>query len=92
VDEAEYALRFEAEAGAWQLLDGPAADHTIGDTRATVLRYVRTHPGATPKAISEATGIESALVRKACSRMANDAQLIRKSGGYVVSEQNGDQG
>ncbi|MFC5719603.1 AAA family ATPase [Streptomyces gamaensis] len=83
VDEAEYALRFFPEAGAWQLLEGPAADHTIGDTRATVLRHVREHPGAKPKQIAEDTGLDPALVRQTCARMANDAQLIRKAGGYV---------
>ncbi|MEU2505993.1 AAA family ATPase [Streptomyces sp. NPDC007863] len=84
VDEAEYALRFYAEAGAWQLLEGPAADHTIGDTRATILRFVRANPGARPKAIAEGTGLESDLVRQTCSRMAKDVQLIRQDGGYVV--------
>ncbi|MDT3395220.1 AAA family ATPase [Streptomyces sp. B1866] len=92
VDEAEYALRFEAEAGAWQLLDGPAADHTIGDTRATVLRYVRTNPEAKPKQIAEGTGLPPDLVRQTCSRMANDVQLIRKNGGYVVPGEHGGQG
>ncbi|MCX4824401.1 AAA family ATPase [Streptomyces sp. NBC_01142] len=92
VDEAEYALRFYAEAGAWQLLEGPAADHTIGDTRATILRYVREHPGAKPKQIAEGTRLQPDLVRQSCSRMANDVQLIRKAGGYVVPGENGGQG
>nr|WSY53346.1 AAA family ATPase [Streptomyces sp. NBC_00886] len=91
VDEAEYALRFYAEAGAWQLLEGPAADHTIGDSRATILRYVREHPGAAPKQIAEGTGLVSDLVRQTCSRMAKDVQLIRKDGGYVVPGENGGQ-
>ncbi|MGK5638024.1 AAA family ATPase [Streptomyces sp. URMC 126] len=89
VDEAEYALRFHAEAGAWQLLEGPATTHTIGDTRATVLRYVRDHPGAKPKQIAEGTGLDPALVRQTCSRMANDVQLTREAGGYVVPGENG---
>ncbi|MGX1975480.1 AAA family ATPase [Streptomyces kronopolitis] len=92
VDEAEYALRFYAEAGAWQLLEGPAADHTISDSRATILRYVRENPGAAPKQIAEGTGLVSALVRQTCSRMAKDVQLIRKDGGYVVPSENGGQG
>lgn len=92
VDEAEYALRFYAEAGAWQLLEGPAADHTISDSRATILRYVREHPGAKPKQIAEGTGLVPDLVRQTCSRMAKDVQLIRKAGGYVVPGENGRQG
>ncbi|MEO3839892.1 AAA family ATPase [Streptomyces sp. B22F1] len=87
VDEAEYALRFHSGAGAWQLLEGPAADHTLNETRATILRYVRDHPGAKPKQITQATGLAPDLVRQTCARMANDVQLIRQSGGYVVPNQ-----
>ncbi|WP_354642897.1 AAA family ATPase [Kitasatospora camelliae] len=92
VDETEYALRFHPEAGAWQLLEGRAEDHTIGDTRATILRYVRANPGAKPKQIADGTGLEAALVRQTCSRMANDAQLRRQAGGYVIPGENGGQG
>ncbi|MDH6111530.1 hypothetical protein P3T36_004684 [Kitasatospora sp. MAP12-15] len=91
VDESEYALRFYPEAGAWELLEGAATDHTIGDTRAVILRYVRANPEARPKQIAEGTGLESALVRQTCSRMANDAQLHRRAGGYVVPSENGGQ-
>ncbi|MEU8351996.1 DNA repair protein RadA, partial [Streptomyces sp. NPDC048845] len=89
VDEAEYALQFHAAAGAWQLLDGPATDHTIGDTRADVLRYVRANPGAKPKGIAEATGIDPSLVRQTCSRMVADSQLLRVDGGYRAPEHGG---
>jgi len=91
VDETEYALRFEAETGAWHLLDGPAEEHTIGDTRVTILHHVRANPGAKPKQIAEDTGLEPTLVRQTCSRMANDVQLVRKSGGYEVPGENGGQ-
>ncbi|MFF0723625.1 AAA family ATPase [Streptomyces sp. NPDC004134] len=87
VDEAEYALRFHSGVGAWQLLEGPAADHTLNQTRAVILRYVRDHPGAKPKQITQATGLAPDLVRQTCARMANDVQLIRQSGGYVVPNQ-----
>ncbi|MET8510930.1 AAA family ATPase [Streptomyces sp. NPDC005077] len=49
VSEAEYALQFQEASGAWHLLDGPASDHTIGDTRAAILRHVRANPGAKPQ-------------------------------------------
>lgn len=91
VDEAEHALRFYAAAGAWQLLEGPAADHTLSETRATILRHVRAHPGAKPKQIAEQTGLPPDLVRQTCSRMANDTQLTRQSGGYVVPGSDGGQ-
>jgi hypothetical protein len=86
VDEAEYALQFHAAAGAWQLLDGPATDHTLGDTRAAILRHVREHPGARPKDIAEATGLDASLTRKTCARMADDAQLLRDANGYVAPD------
>ncbi len=81
VEEAEYALKFQQASGAWQLLDGPVTDHTIGDTRAAILREVRANPGIRPKELAEATGIEIGLVRKTCARMADDCQLRRDAGG-----------
>ncbi|RPE39689.1 AAA domain-containing protein [Streptomyces sp. Ag109_O5-1] len=81
VEEAEHALSFQTDTGAWHLLDGPAEDHLIGDTRAVILRYVRANPGARPKQLSEATGIDVSLARKTCARMADDHQLRRGPGG-----------
>ncbi|KAB8171125.1 AAA family ATPase [Streptomyces sp. 3MP-14] len=82
VDEAEYALRFHSAAGAWQLLEGPATDHTIGDTRAAILRHVRTHPGARPKDIADALpGLDPDTIRRTCSRMAADGQLTKDTKG-----------
>jgi hypothetical protein len=82
VEEAEYALAFQQESGAWHLLDGPASDHTIGDTRATILRHVRAHPGAKPKDIAEAMpDVDADTVRRTCSRMADAGQLTRDAGG-----------
>ncbi|WP_052442589.1 AAA family ATPase [Streptacidiphilus neutrinimicus] len=84
VDEAEHAMSFQPETGAWHLLDGPAGDHTIGDTRATILRYVREHPGSKPADISAATGLDRENTRRACSRMATDGQLKSIHGAYTV--------
>ncbi|MGW2186591.1 AAA family ATPase [Streptomyces sp. NPDC001719] len=82
VDEAEYALSFQAASGAWHLLDGPVSDHTIGDTRAAVLRHVRTNPGARPKDIAEALPhVDADTIRRTCSRMATDGQLAKDGSG-----------
>lgn len=70
VDEAEYALRFIKESGAWVLLDGPPEEHTLPDTRAAILRYLRDHPNSTPKAIAEGAGLNYDNARKTCVRMA----------------------
>ncbi|MFI1465631.1 AAA family ATPase [Streptomyces wuyuanensis] len=82
VNEAEYALQFQEASGAWHLLDGPASDHTIGDTRAAILRHVRAHPGAKPKDIAEALPqVDVDTVRRTCSRMAADGQLTKDAAG-----------
>nr|MDT0661915.1 AAA family ATPase [Micromonospora sp. DSM 115978] len=81
VDEAEYALAFDPQAGAWHMLDGPAADHDLSDTRAAILRWLRTVPGSTPKAIAEGTGIGEANVKKTCGRMLEAGQVACDPGG-----------
>lgn len=82
VDEAEYALQFQAASGAWHLLDGPASDHLVGDTRAIILRHVRANPGARPKDIAEALPhLDADTVRRTCSRMATDGQLTKDASG-----------
>ncbi|WP_326745108.1 AAA family ATPase [Streptomyces sp. NBC_00121] len=82
VNEAEYALQFQEASGAWHLLDGPASDHTIGDTRAAILRHVRANPGAKPKDIADALPqVDTDTVRRTCSRMATDGQLTKDGSG-----------
>lgn len=81
VDETEHALTFDPACGAWMLLDGPAVDHTLSGTRAVVLAYLREHPGATPKEVSDGTGQDRSLVRRTCARMADDQQLRRTVNG-----------
>jgi DNA-binding Lrp family transcriptional regulator len=75
VEEAEYALTFSPELGAWQMLDGPAADYSLGDTRQRILRYVREHAAATPKQVADALGINYETAKKTCRRMSDDGQL-----------------
>ncbi|WP_406422055.1 AAA family ATPase [Streptomyces sp. NBC_00842] len=82
VNEAEYALQFQEASGAWHLLGGPASDHTIGDTRAAILRHVRANPGAKPKDIADALPqVDTDTVRRTCSRMAADGQLTKDGSG-----------
>ncbi|MEU2713868.1 AAA family ATPase [Streptomyces sp. NPDC007205] len=82
VDEAEYALSFQPASGAWHLLDGPVSDHTVGDTRATILRYVRAHPGVKPKDMAgELPNVDLDTIRRTCNRMADAGQLTKDPGG-----------
>jgi AAA domain-containing protein len=81
VDEAEYALAFQPACGAWHLLDGPATDHTLGDTRAAILRWLRGNDAAGPKSIAEGTGLGVDNVKKTCQRMLASAQLACDAAG-----------
>jgi hypothetical protein len=81
VDEAEYALTFNADAGAWQMLDGPAEDHQLGETRAKILRWLRLAPGSAPRAIAEGTSLGESNVKQTCCRMLADGQLAADTAG-----------
>jgi hypothetical protein len=62
-------------------LDGPAIDHTIGDTRAAILRHLRDNPGSQPREIAPAVGVNADTVRRTCSRMHDAGQLTRDATG-----------
>ena len=81
VEENEYALSFDGNRGAWNMLDGPAIDHLVADTRGAILRYLREHPGGQPKDISAAIDASSDNVRRTCARMATDGQLTKDGTG-----------
>jgi hypothetical protein len=81
VDETEHALTFKRETGHWLMLDGPASDHALSDTRTAILRFVREQPGAMPKDITAGTGLSHDTVRQTCARMAKDGQLKAEVGG-----------
>ena len=53
VEEAEYALDFDPRFGIWQMLDGPASDYSLGDTRRAILDHLRSArlapPGRSPR-------------------------------------------
>lgn len=85
VSESEYALAFHADAGAWQLLDGPADEHAQGDTRTAITRYLRANPGSAPKVIADGTGLNPSTVRQTCARMLAASQVTcDPSGRYAV--------
>jgi hypothetical protein len=81
VEEAEYAMQFNAAEGVWSLLEGPAAEYELGDTRRRILRHLRENGPATPKAIAEQLQIEHGAAKQACSRMAKDGQLSTDGSG-----------
>lgn len=77
VEEADYALSFNPTDGTWSMLEGPAIDHTVSDTRAAILRHLREHAGSTPAEIAVATGVDPRNVRKTCARMHDAGQLTK---------------
>lgn len=82
VNEAEYALAFDAELGTWRMLDGPAADYEMATTRRTIVAAVRDTEGMGPKAIAEATGIGYETVKQTVRRMVDDDQLDTDGEGH----------
>ena len=83
VEEADYALDFAPDRGLWTLLDGPAADYELGDTRRSILRLLRDQGPMTPKQIGEALGIEANTAKLTAWRMSNDGQLDVAEGVYA---------
>ena len=86
VEEAEYAMSFNAHSGAWTKLDGPATDYDMGDTRALITRFVRDYPGHKPAAIADALQLNPNTVRQTCTRMTKDSQLRADRGAYYPPE------
>ncbi|WP_328645540.1 AAA family ATPase [Amycolatopsis sp. NBC_00348] len=87
VEEADYAMSFDAQSGAWTKLDGPATDHLVQNGRADILRLLREHGPLKPARIAEALDLNPATVRKTCSRMAGDGQLrVAPNGTYSPPE------
>ncbi|HEY9473813.1 MAG TPA: AAA family ATPase [Mycobacteriales bacterium] len=85
ITESEYALAFDPNTGTWRMLEGPASDHALPDTRVVILRHVRDNPGSRPKDIAAATGTDYELTKKTCARMANVGQLaVNAAGRYTA--------
>lgn len=85
IEEAEYALKFDATRGAWHLLDGPASDYQLGDTRRAVLDYLRTHGPARPKTLADALDLEHDTAKQTCYRMAEAGQVDTDGQGLYLA-------
>lgn len=83
VDENEWAVRFDPDLGAWQLL-GLASEYQLADTRAKILGFVQEQSGGRLKEIVLGTGLDYELVKKTAQRMCDDGQLHRAAGRYVA--------
>lgn len=81
VEEAEHAMSFDANSGAWTTLDGPAADYELRDTRADLIRVIREHPGLKPAQLAEVVDANPATVRQTLTRIAGQGQVRKTPGG-----------
>jgi hypothetical protein len=82
VEENEWAMKFAADMGAWQLV-GLAGDYGLADTRRQLLDALRGRDdGASPKELADATGLGHELVKKTLARMAEDGQVQKDRGRY----------
>jgi hypothetical protein len=75
VDEAVYALQFDPNIGVWSMLDGPASDYRLGDTRHRVLAHIRDQGSATAKQLADVLHIKHDTARQTVKRMADAGQL-----------------
>lgn len=82
VDEVEHALSFDPALGCWSLLEGPVLEQIVGDTRAAILRQLRSDGPGRPKQLAEVLGLDHELVKKTCQRMAEDNQVNTDGNGY----------
>lgn len=83
VDEAQYAL--QQRGGVWSLLDGPASDYALGDTRRRILDHLRDHGPARPKVLADALDIAPDTVRQTVHRMVQDGQLDTDGQGLYMA-------
>ncbi len=75
VEEADYALDFSPDLGSWQMLEGPAADHSLGETRLSILQHLREVGPCTPRQVADDLSINYETAKKTCRRMSDDGQL-----------------
>jgi len=75
IEETDYALSFDPALGAWAMLDGPAQDYALGDTRRVILEHLRERGMGTPRQISDAVSLNYETVKKTCKRMFDADQL-----------------
>jgi hypothetical protein len=86
VDEVERALEFDASTACWSLLEGPAVDYTVSDTRALILQALRSGGAMRPRQLATALDQDYELVKKTVRRMADDGQVGTDGNGLYFSQ------
>jgi hypothetical protein len=87
VEEAEYALAFDANRGAWNLMDGDPRLLTATDNGAAIMAWLEANPDAGPKAIAAGTGINENSVKTVLRRAAEDGRITQtRRGQWAVTD------
>lgn len=83
VEEREYAMRMVG--GAWQMLDGPPPDLSLGERSARVLAHVNAHQdGQRAEDVATALDLDQDTVRRYLSRLAEAGRLHRADRGLYT--------
>lgn len=85
VPEVEFALKFDADFGLWSKLDGRLADYKLNETRAAILRYLKTNGTGTPKQVADALALKPETVRGTLRRMYEDGQVDEAGKGSYIA-------
>lgn len=80
VEEARYALSWDALVGTWTMLEGDADEWSISQQRHDIIKAC-TAATLTPKQIADATGISHDVVKHLVLKMADDGQLATDGAG-----------
>ena len=85
IEEADYAMQFNPANGAWSLLEGPAEEYEVSDSRRRILVHLRKNGPRSPKRLSDKLDLDHDAVRQMVSRMARDEQIATDGGGLSTT-------
>jgi DNA-binding Lrp family transcriptional regulator len=86
VEEAEHAMRFDPTSGTWTLLDGPAGDYDLSDTRRRILTALRDFAEPLgPTGVAEVTGLSVDVTKQRLREMAEAGQLGQRGRGQYIA-------
>lgn len=83
IEEAEYALSFDATRGTWTLL-GDADEWSMSSERRAIVDAVRAAGALKPKELAEASGVDYGVVKHLVRRMVDADQLDTDGAGTYL--------
>ncbi len=84
VEEREYAMRMVG--GAWQMLDAPPPDLSLGERSARIRAHVNAHPGRAARRGrgNRAVDLDQDITRRYLSRLAEAGRIHRADRGLYT--------